>query len=983
MKKNTLLKKVKQFAIISTLLFYSQNIFSQSFMPIPNQNGNYNGTRGFWFIAPTNFIITGLRVPTDASSGAQSVQVIKINGNQSISSGSFTSFTSLTYHSNVNGTGIINTHIQINSGDSIVILGTRGTITSYGPSPYNSSIGAFPVTIYRANSSIGHLSTSAASSIRIFDQYQLGRIEMYYDLFVPTLTINSHQTSRANPNGEITTQVSGGTPPYTYEWSNSSTTASISGLTAGTYTVTISDNSSPQKTSVNSATILEEFPPVLISVQRNNPMSLNTSSDTLQFKLTFDQPIGGCSTTDFIGTNALANNLTINSIETENDSTVLVNTSLNTNNSGNVGLGIKGVGGLSGINNIKRIQSNQTIASQLSTNDYLGNGRTKVGQTFKASFDGFFTGATFFFENGHHYFNDSANYQFFIGDEDAGGATLVSSKRVFISGSTASTGQTFAFDIPIAIDSGQTYTLLFNHFANAASGLAFQAAANTNPYVDGQIIFSGNSSSHRSGFDLKFIIKGGKLDNQSNLDTTTAIINELYSYAPPASTLKLISMIRHQPLGVNTIDNSLQFKVDFSEPAYFVDSTDFEIVSNRNTVKFNEIQKTNDSTYLISITQDGLAADTISLNLKGIDGTGINDISNIGAEVIDIDHNYHLTTWNSTNNLAQSFEAGASGALTSFSIAIPSGIPATQVRVYAGDGFSGALLTEENLPANSGSGFQNFLLTNPPKLVQGQFYTIHFIAQTSFHVVVDGNPIGNGKFYSDSVDQGIGMNLKTFIAPIIKVLNTDTLPQQDEFYNVIAPLSITMRLDSNVSCNGTPSGGATAIISGGQSPYLFHWSNGAFTSNISGIVAGKYQVTVTDNNGSSASSTQTRIDSITITEPNAITTNDTITVCDSFLWTANNTSYNQTGNYVSTISAANGCDSTVSLNLTVLNSTSQSFTANECNSYVWQGMTFTQSGTYYDTIPNAAGCDSLMTLNLTIRNQTSETFTADVCNSYD
>ena len=45
-----------------------------------------------------------------------------------------------------------------------------------------------------------------------------------------------------NGQGEITVNVTGGTAPYTYVWSNGGTTATISGLTSATYSVVISDN---------------------------------------------------------------------------------------------------------------------------------------------------------------------------------------------------------------------------------------------------------------------------------------------------------------------------------------------------------------------------------------------------------------------------------------------------------------------------------------------------------------------------------------------------------------------------------------------------------------------------------------------------------------------------------------------------------------------------------------------------------------------
>ncbi len=42
-------------------------------------------------------------------------------------------------------------------------------------------------------------------------------------------------------DGSVTTSPTGGTPGYTYEWSNGETTQSISGLTPGSYTVTVTD----------------------------------------------------------------------------------------------------------------------------------------------------------------------------------------------------------------------------------------------------------------------------------------------------------------------------------------------------------------------------------------------------------------------------------------------------------------------------------------------------------------------------------------------------------------------------------------------------------------------------------------------------------------------------------------------------------------------------------------------------------------------
>ena len=74
--------------------------------------------------------------------------------------------------------------------------------------------------------------------------------------------------------------------------------------------------------------------------------------------------------------------------------------------------------------------------------------------------------------------------------------------------------------------------------------------------------------------------------------------------------------------------------------------------------------------------------------------------------------------------------------------------------------------------------------------------------------------------------------------------------------------------------------------------------------------------------------------------------------------------------YTATLTNAAGCDSVVTLDLTIINSATGTDTRTECNTYTWiDGNTYTASNNSatFNIVGGAAnGCDSLVTLNLTI-----------------
>ena len=56
------------------------NLMAQTMMPLPPHSSVYSSmVRGYWFTAPVNFTITGLRVSASAGAGTQSIQLMKIN----------------------------------------------------------------------------------------------------------------------------------------------------------------------------------------------------------------------------------------------------------------------------------------------------------------------------------------------------------------------------------------------------------------------------------------------------------------------------------------------------------------------------------------------------------------------------------------------------------------------------------------------------------------------------------------------------------------------------------------------------------------------------------------------------------------------------------------------------------------------------------------------------------------------------------------
>lgn len=90
--------------------------------------------------------------------------------------------------------------------------------------------------------------------------------------------------------------------------------------------------------------------------------------------------------------------------------------------------------------------------------------------------------------------------------------------------------------------------------------------------------------------------------------------------------------------------------------------------------------------------------------------------------------------------------------------------------------------------------------------------------------------------------------------------------------------------------------------------------------------------------------------------------------CDEYLSPSGEYTWTETGTYMDTILNIAGCDSIMTFDLIIYNTTGTLLVETACDGYPAPSgdETWTESGFYMDTIPNIFGCDSIITVNLTI-----------------
>ena len=298
-----------------------------------------------------------------------------------------------------------------------------------------------------------------------------------------------------------------------------------------------------------------------------------------------------------------------------------------------------------------------------------------------------------------------------------------------------------------------------------------------------------------------------------------------------------------------------------------------------------------------------------------------------------------------SNGSATVTASGGTGSYT-YSWAPRGGTAATATGLAAGT------YTVTVTDANNCVVTRTFTITQPASVVSGTTVVTNVACNGASNGAINLTPGGGTAPYTFNWGGGVTTEDRTgLVAGTYTVVITDangctatvnaTVTQPA---NAVSGTTVV----TNIACNGASTGAINLTPTGGTAPYTFNWGGGITTEDRTGLPAGSYSVTITDANGCTGTV------NVTITQPPAMsaTTSQTNVACNggtngsasvtvsggtgayTYLWspsggTAASATGLSAGTYTVTVTDANLC--TITRTFTITQPTAMSATTSQTN----------------------------------------------------
>ncbi len=871
------------------------------------------GSPGYLYNWSTGAVTATISVST---TGTYSVTITDQNGCTASTSTTVTVIDDLVIN-------LTSTNINCNGGND----GTATVTVTGGSMPYTYmwSTGATTPTITGLGTGTYTVTVTEGNGCKA-----IGNVTITQPSMISKSVEVTDVTCFGGSDGAIDVTVSGGTMPYSYNWSTGATTQDLSGLMAGLYSITVTDANGCNMSILN--IVVEQSPQINLTISGTNvdcngastgAVDLGVSGGTPPFSYNWNN---GASTQDLTGvpagtysvtvTDAFECDASISITITQPTPLVVTGTVTNLDCFGDEdgGIDLSVIGGTAPYTYLYSDGSTGQDLSGLAAGTYTVTVTDANGCTDQASFT--ITQPTELVATG-----TTVNVNCF-GDETG-------SIDLSVSGGTApytylysdgSTGQDLS-----GLAAG-TYTVTVTDANGCTDQASFTITQPTELVATGTTVNVNCFGDETGSIDLS--VSGG-----------TAPYTYLYS---DGSTGQDLSGLAAGTYSVTVTDAN-----GCTDQASFTITQPTELVATGTTVNVNCF---GDETGSIDLSVSGGTAPYTYLYSDGSTGQDLSGLAAGTYTVTVTDANG--CTDQASFTITQPTELVATGTTVnvncfgdetgSIDLSV-SGGTAPYTYLYS-DGSTGQDLaglaagtyTVTVTDANGCTDQASFTITQPTELVAtGTTVNVNCFGDEtgSIDLSVSGGTAPYTYLYSDG---STGQDLSGLAAGTYSVTVTDANGCTDQAsFTITQPTELVATGTTvNVNCFGDETGSIDLSVSGGTAPYTYLYSDGSTGQDLSGLAAGTYSVTVTDANGCTDQA------SFTITQPTELVATGTTVNVNCF------------------------GDETGSIDLSVSGGTAP-YTYLYSDGSTGQDLSGLAAGTYSVTVTDANGCTDQASFTIT------------------